>query len=170
MTAPDPLWRAIKSHGIDLDHVTNVAGPIVRTLVTFTNWGGFEFDDMGEMACAMAVHDTDAETVIDLVAWSIRDPETFGTMFGAPVLGIDTLLNPASYVAGPITLLSTPLAWLKAGCQGAAVLDLAGAREALFRVPGPFTTENLEDAECLLHSGLVPRRKILVPESWRFAA
>lgn len=166
---PD-CWHAIKAAGVDIDHVTNVAGPIVRTLVSFSHDGCFEFDNMGAVAFAMAVHDEDAETVVDLVAWSALDPATFGTLFGAGVLGLDCLWNPASYVDGPCKVFASPLAWLKAGCRGTAILDHEAAREAFRRATGPITTENLDHAQRLLRSGIVPAHRLLVPATWRVAA
>jgi hypothetical protein len=168
---PDPAsWQYLMATGIDLNHVTNMAGPIVRRAVSFTSWSGFEFDNLGHSAFVMAVHDEDAETVVDLLAWSAREPEEFGTLLGAPMLGVDQLLNPASFVDKPCMLFSTPLAWLKAGCSGAVILDLAAARTALGRALGPVTTETLEHADCLLRSGIVPGHRILVPSTWARAA
>ena len=165
-------WRAIKAAGVDLNRVTNIAGPVVRRLVSFTPSGGVEFDELGETAFLMAVHGEDAETVVDMVAWSARDPEAFGTFCGAGVLGLDSLLNPASYAGGkPCMLYETPLAWLKAGCQGGAVvLTYQAAREAIQKAPGPLTAESMDLAESLLRSGIVPARKLLLPAHWRAAA
>jgi hypothetical protein len=170
---PDPVcWQAIKAAGIDLDYVTNLAGPIVRTLASITPEGCFEIDhSFGETVFAMAVHDEDAETVLDLVAWSARDPFAFGSTFGAAgVLGLDTLLNPASYDQGPCMLFESPLAWLQGRCAGAVVLDYQEAREALRRAPGPVTTETPEEADSLLRSGIIPGNKILVPATWSAVA
>ena len=165
-------WRAIRAAGVDLDHATNINGPIVRKLVSFTAWGGFEFDPLGETGFVTAVHGEDAATIVDLVAWSARDPELFGTYCGAGVLGLDSLLNPASYAGGnPCMLLETPLGWLKAGCQGVAcVLDYRAARDALHNAPGPLTAETMDLAESLLRSGIIPARKLLLPAHWRAAA
>src|SRR5260221_7452150 len=109
---PDPVgWAALRALGIRLDAVTNLAGPIVRSLVTF-NDGRFDYDAaFGEIAFVVAVHAEDAETVIDLCAWSAREPNDFGTIFGTGILGIDTLTNPASYAGRPCMLFASPLAW-----------------------------------------------------------
>lgn len=168
---PDPTgWAVLKANGVDLDTVTNLAGPIVRSLVTF--WDGrFEYDyAFGEIAFVIAVHGEDAETVVDLCAWSARDPATFGTMFGAGILGIDSLMNPASYIGRPCMLFGSPLAWLRANCAGAVVLDFNGVRAALGAAPGVLTTDSLELAESLVRSGIVPARKVVVPAAWGRAA
>ncbi len=164
------LWQALKANSVNLDLVTNLAGPIVRTLVTFLSNGLYQPDSFGEIALAMAVHGEDAETVTDLVAWPARHPETFGTLFGASVLGLDSLTNPASYANGPCCLYSSPLAWLQADCAGAVVLDYAKAKAALQAVPGAVTTDTLDLAEFLMQTGTVPANRLLVPSTWRAAA
>ena len=171
LAEPDfELWHALRANGVNLDLVTNLAGPIVRTAVKFLSDGLYETYSFGEIALAMAVHDEDAETVIDLVAWSIRDLETFGTLFGASILGLDSLMNPASYANGPCCLYSSPLAWLQADCAGAVVLDHAKAMSALQAAPGSLTTDTLDLAELLMQTGTVPASRLLVPSSWRAAA
>ena len=167
---PDPeAWRALRAQGVDLDLVTNLAGPIVRTAVTFPSDSRFEYDSFGEIAFAMAVHGENAETVLDVVAWSARYPATFGTRFGTGILGRDSLMNPASYAGGPCCLFSSPLAWLQAGCAGAVVLDYQKAHMALLGAPGPLTTDTLDFAQRLVQTGVVPAAKLFVPSSWRNA-
>ena len=169
--APDPeAWRALKANSVNLDLVTNLAGPMVRKVVKFLPDGLFNYDDFGETTFVMAVHDEDAETVIDLVAWSTRDPGTFGTRFGTSILGLDSLMNPASYANGPCCLYSNPLAWLQADCAGAVVLDYFKAKAALQAAPGPLTADTIEFAEYLVRTGTVPASKLFVPAKWRVAA
>lgn len=158
-------WRALKDEAIDLDHVTNVAGPIVRTLVRFTYGGGFEFDSMGMVAFTMAVHDENAETVIDLVAWSAHDPATFGSMFGAGILGVDRLHNPATYTTGPCRLYPTPLDWLRAGCEdGCCILDFSAARDDLAQVQGLLMPGTFEFGDSLIRAGVVRADRLVVPD------
>ena len=163
----DPMgWALLEHDRIDIAYVTNLNGPIVRSLVT-VNDGRFEFDDaFGERGFVMAVHDEDAETVVDLVAWSARDPASFGSLFGAGVLGVDVLLNPASYVASPCMIFQYPLAWLRGKCAGAVILDPKAAKGVLQRAPGPITTETLDHAESLVRSGVIAGHKIHVPAAW----
>ena len=167
---PDPeAWRALKAIGVNLDLVTKLAGPMVRRLVKFLPDSLFEYDYFGETGFVMAVHDEDAETVIDLLAWSTRDLATFGTLFGASILGLDRLLNPASYTNGPCCLYSSPLAWLQADCAGVVVLDHAKAKLALQAAPGPFTADTLDLGERFLVTGIISANKLVVPSSWRAA-
>lgn len=168
---PDPeAWSMLKRLSVDLDQVTNLAGPIVRALVRFTDDGRFVADNFGEVGFVMAVHDEDAETVIDLVAWSAHDPERFGTLLGTAVLGVDHLLNPASYMDRPCCLISVPLAWLRAGCAGAVILDDTKARKILDNSRGPFTADTPDYAAYLLTNQFVPANRLLVPSAWRVAA
>lgn len=164
------LWATLKANGINLDLVTTLGGPIVRTVANFLPDGLYEPDSFGEIALAMAVHDEDAETVIDLVAWSARDPNRLGTLFCAGVLGLDSLFNPASYANGPCRLYSNPLDWLQAGCAGAVVLNHIKAKPALRLAPGPLTTNTLDLAELLIRTDTIPTSKLLVPSSWRAVA
>ncbi len=152
--------------GVPLDCVRNFHAPIVRSLASFEN-GRFCFDNgFGQVAFATCIYDEDAESLIDLVAWPARDPEAFGTLIGSPVLGIDQLMNPASFIGKPCMLHTTPLAWFQSGCSGAVILDLVGARTALRCAPGAFTTATLEGAKTLLSSGVVPGNRLLVPAEW----
>jgi hypothetical protein len=155
---------------INLDVVANLNGPVVRDIVWFDGDGGFEFSGFGEIAFITSVLDDDAESHLDLVAWSACDPATFATMFGASVLGLNNVLDPASFANGPCRLYSTPLAWLQADCVGAVVLDYAAARLAMKNAPGLFTVDTLALAEDLADSGILPASRILVPSKWRHAA
>jgi hypothetical protein len=160
---PDPVVdHILKSYGVDVGLVTNLAGPIVRVLVSFSLDGSFEYDDIGEVAFAMAVHANDGVTVTDLVAWSARDPATFGTMFGTGVLGLEVLTNPASYVTHPCPLYSAPMSWLQAGCNGAAVLNYEAARSPLEAAPGLLAPDTLEFANSLVINGIVRPHKLMV--------
>lgn len=165
-----PACQALKAQGVDLDSVTRLSGPIVRVHAGFgpecLAWG----DDYGEVAFAMAVHGEDTTDVIDLVAWSAREPEVFGVMFGAGVLGLDQLLNPASYATGPCMIHETPLDWLRADCSGAVVLQYDAARKAFHKAPGVLTAASLPLAAELVNQGLVPAERLVVPSSWRDAA
>ena len=168
LAGADPqAWGALKAIGVNLDLVTKLAGPMVRKLVQFLPDSLFDYDYFGETAFIMAVHNEDPNTVIDLLAWSPRDVATFGTLFGASILGLDHLVNPASYTNGPCCLYSNPLAWLRADCAGAVVLDPAKAKTALNLAPGPLTTDTLDLAEGLIWTGIIPARRLFVPSSWR---
>ena len=62
------LWQTLKANGVNLDLVTKLAGPIVRSVVTFLPGGLYESDSFGEIALVMAVHDEDVSNFLDKVA------------------------------------------------------------------------------------------------------
>jgi excisionase family DNA binding protein len=119
---PDPVpSQLMQANGIDLDTACNLAGPIVCRNGSFCT-ARFELDPLGEACLIMSVLDEDAETTIDVVGWSAQEPERFASMFGTcGVLGIDQLLNPATYygwltvpgLANPVELVESRMS----GCR-----------------------------------------------------
>lgn len=162
----DPTgWAMLKAAGVDLDHVTNLCGPIVRILASFENGLFAEDTAFGEIVFAMSVCGEDAVTDIDLVAWSSRDPEAFGTMFGSGSLGVDRLHNPASYATSPCRLYATPLTWLRSGCEdGCCVLNFKTARDDLAKAPGLMMPETFEFGDSLIRAGVVRPDRLVVPD------
>jgi len=150
--------------GVDIDHMLNVVGPVVRILATFPGDGSFEPDSMGEVAFLVPAMGEDAETHVDLVAWAARDPGTFGTLFGtAGVLGADAIVNPASFRLGPCPIWAMPLRWLQADCGGAVVLDPEIARATFKKAPaGSFLAEDEDLADDLVAYGLVSPERLVV--------
>ena len=117
------LTHYLRRHDVDIDHCINVAGPIVRLAVAFEH-GLFGYDPFGEAAAVVSVRDENAERLIDLAAWSLKDPMIFAPFLDhAGLLGGDAVLNPASFHAGPCPIWLTPLDWLQAGCKGAVVSE-----------------------------------------------
>lgn len=165
-----PACLELRAQGVDLHSVTRITGPIVLVQATFGSDCRVKGDDYGEVAFAMAVHSEDPTDVIDLVAWSARQPDVFGVMFGAGILGLDQLLNPASYVHGPCMLHDHPLDWLKADCRGAVVLQYDAAQRALQKAPGPLTAASKALADELVGQSVLPSSRLRVPSSWRAIA
>ncbi len=154
----DPTVAAyLHRHGVDLKTALALAGPICLHPVRFGRRNIFSFHIDGEPALVAIVHDTDAETEIDLVAWAANDPSRFGTFLGATgVLGADQVINPASYFLGrPLACHRTPLAWLAAGCSGIVVLSASKARPLLVRRLGSLLAEDAAHA-CALVRALSP--------------
>jgi hypothetical protein len=143
--------------GVDHSIACSVAGPIVVQQVRFDRRGIFSFAIDGDPALVSIVNGEDAETPIDLVAWSAAEPARFGTYFGnAGVLGADLVVNPASYSStGFLECHRTPLAWLKAACRGCVVLRAKKAQPLLVRRLGPVMAADRRHAEMLL-SRLAP--------------
>jgi len=118
-------FRWLRSRSIDPDHVTNFAGLYVEAEITAMPGGIFSFSECGFSAFVMMVHDRDAETPIDLIAFARDKPRRVYRYFGyADVLGVDQLYNPTSYFDGDgLMIRRAPLDWLSAGCTGCVILD-----------------------------------------------
>ena len=161
----DPLMcRWLESHSVDALACMNLAGPIVRTPGNvFADF--FEFDRMGTVCLAMAVHGSDAETVVDIVGWEARAPEFFATIYArAGLLGLDQLLNPATYHAGkPCPIWRTPMRWLQEGCHGVVVLNRELGRLLLSRASGCLAAEDVDHARDIHNRGLVDASRLMVP-------
>jgi hypothetical protein len=139
--------RWLRGQGVDVGAALNIAGPIIEHSVAVFDGQAFDFaaPDDSTAICAIVhvVHDDDAETPVDLVAWTRDRPDRILRCLGAGVaLGIDQIKNPATYFASkPLQIHRTPLAWLRAGCAGIVILDAASFRERIDRLstrPEPY--------------------------------
>jgi hypothetical protein len=158
------VWRWLKAKGVDYDAVLNLAGPICRHSVVFCDDGRFEYDQLGETGFLQVVMAEDEEAPLDVIAWSPYEPDRFGTLLGqAGILGAGNIVNPASFHAGPCRLWWDPLAWLRASCQGAVILDVKLARAILAKAPGRLAAEDVNHARELVSSGAVNVRSLVVP-------
>jgi hypothetical protein len=131
------LARWLESKGVDVPHALNLAGPIVEHDVVVFPGAMFDFAAAGSADSVRAiVHlavGEDAETPIDLVAWTRERPDRILRCLGvAQAIGIDQLFNPASYFAGrPLRVYRSVLAWLAASCDGVVPLDCGAIRNQL---------------------------------------
>jgi hypothetical protein len=118
-------FRWLRSRSIDPSHACNVAGLIVETDITTLPGRLFSFSEYGFPAAVIMVHDRNAETPVDLIAWTKDMPRRVYRHFGyADALGVDQLYNPTSYLNGTgLMIRRTPLDWLSAGCAGCVILD-----------------------------------------------
>ena len=158
--------------GVDIDYITNVAGPICHETVSFLEGGRFGYDALGTMAYIAVVLEEDAETELDIVAWSARQPEVFGVLLGhAALLGSDRVLNLASYCGGrPCPLWRTPLRWLQEQCEGAVVLQAIPASTTLAKASRKLAAEDENHARELVRSGAVRRDQVVFPRRARRVA
>jgi hypothetical protein len=179
LSEPQPEFaRWLASNGVDLSHALNVAGPIVEHDIVVFPRATFDFaapgsEDSVRAVVHVAVGD-DAETPIDLVAWTRERPDRILRCLGvAQAIGINQLFNPASYFAGrPLRIHRSALAWLAAGCNGIVPLDCAAIRDRLNFLPLELDDCRLA-AEDLAHGralraalGPLPSRvRILVPRA-----
>jgi hypothetical protein len=136
------LAQWLESKGVDLSYILNVAGPIVEHDILVFPRALFDFAEAGrDDAVRAVVHVAfayDGETSVDLVAWTRDRPyRIFRCLGAASAIGVDQLVNPASYFAGrPLIVHTSALAWLVAGCKGVVPLDYLAIRNDLtWRLP-----------------------------------
>jgi hypothetical protein len=158
--------RWCRGTGINFDEATAHAGVVIGCRLVFDD-SGFHLDRAGTRSVAIEALGEDAETVIDVVAWPLEEPDRFRRAIGwAAGLGISQVTNPASYFGGrPLLVHRTPLRWLQAGCCGVVVLDRHSAPrwlgEALGRIAGEDVGHGRQLAR-MLH-GSFDRRRIVAP-------
>ena len=165
---PTPeLLAYIRREPIPMGAVYAFAGMIAVARVRFFAGRHFDFDDDGMPGVVIEALGDDAESIEDLVAWPLDRPDKFATALGrARGLGVDQARNPASIFGGkPLRVWRTPLAWLKAGCQGVVILNQSAAVLWLGDALGTIAGEDIEHAReigRLLHPYVNPRR-VLYP-------
>jgi hypothetical protein len=156
----------LRGEGVDVARALNVAGPIIEHSIAVFDKDAFDFaapdDPHAIRAVVHVVHGDDAVAPVDLVAWTRDRPDRALLCLAAGVaLGVDQIQNPASYFAGkPLQIHRTPLAWLRAGCQGIVVLSADGVLDRLDRLP-PRSEPYKLLAEDLDHG--VELRRLLAP-------
>jgi hypothetical protein len=155
----------IHAEHLDLDPIAAQAGVLAVCRVAFLPGRRFDFAEEGVPSAVIEALDEDGETVLDLVAWPLHEPHTVATALGrAGGLGLCQVQNPASYFGNkPLPVWRTPLAWLKAGCCGAVVLDPRSAPGWLSDAPGLIAGEDIHHARELariLHPFVDPSRVV----------
>jgi len=156
----------LRANRIDPAMVEARGGVLGICPVRFFKSSRFDFADDGEPAAVIEAFDADDETVLDLVAWPISQPEAFARALGvADGLGLARVRDPATYLGNrPLMVFKTPLAWLRAGGVGAVILNPHSAPRWL--PDAPFIAgEDLEHARRIarrLHPYFPPQR-ILAP-------
>jgi hypothetical protein len=116
----------------------------------------------------------DGETVIDLVAWPVASPTGVHTLLGqAAMLGLWQAFNAATYVFDvPLVMHRTPLAWLQANCEGAAVVIPKLAVRTFLDLPGRIGADDLAHQRELkgLLNDMIRAVEIVSPKTVRRAA
>jgi len=169
-----PSVRYCREHGLDWATIEAACGGVfLAPIRPDRSW--FDFDpEGGEAAICEALAD-DGATVVDLVAWSLTRPDRVVTAVGAAaVLGEAVAANPATGFGGaPLRIFRTPLAWLRARCDGVVILDPTRGGRWLADVP--FDTVAAEDEAHALHLDAMrraplERQTIVVPGPRRVPA
>jgi len=144
---PDANWLAFwKSLQVDQEAVLPRYGAVWTKSLQFFDGGRFDFSDEGIASVVIEAMSSDAETVVDLVAWPIDRPENFALAFGyGDVLGADQIENPASYFNGhPMPVWRTPERWLQHGGGGAVLLNKTSAPRVLAAARGRLLAEDVD--------------------------
>lgn len=90
-----------------------------RRTFSFAQEGPFP---IGDPAIVFDVIGEDGETVVDLCAWDIENPWRFGTALGAADFLGEYQLSAGCGPEDVLRVHRTPLAWMKAGCEGVVIL------------------------------------------------
>lgn len=133
--------------------------------------GWFEPNPDGRPAIVMPTMLYDGMEPEDLIAWRSDSPGTVWRRTGASeVLDPWSLhLSTLEAIDAPLTVLETPLAWLKSGCSGAVVLDwsehlfltFSGVRSIVADLP----IDKAENLERMISPKAYPVASISLPES-----
>jgi len=155
----------IGQHGIEFAHVLNLLE--VMAVHGITTTGRLFSIGNGDPAIVFPVHDEGMRPV-DLIAWRPNDRLRWWLLLDqGAVLGAPNVVNPASYVDGPLKVHPSPLEWLQAGCQdGVVILNAARARPVLRQALGPIAATDIAHAR-RLERALAPEitaDRILIPE------
>ena len=127
----------LAEHDIDINKVVGFCGSPTVLPITLLSIRLFDLPDHGVDAVDGVVIEArgeDGETVIDLIVWPTADPTDVRTLLGrAPVVGLWEAFNVGTYIFDyPLVMRRSPLAWLQAGCSGAAgVIPKLAARTFL---------------------------------------
>ncbi|WP_131113673.1 hypothetical protein [Lichenihabitans psoromatis] len=162
-----------RASGIDWNATLPATGGIFIASIVAEPRRRFRFQADGTKAAVIEAIAADAESVTDIVAWPVDDPNCVLTMFGTSVLGEAAAANPSTFFDNrPLRLFRSPLGWLQAGCDGAVILDLPRAARWLRDIDGRLAAEDtahaLQIEMALLATIKVGR--ILVPRRHRVAA
>lgn len=165
---PHGDWlRYVSANSIDLTTIYPHVGILGVTGAEFFEGHRFDFSENGTPAAVIEVIGDDAETVVDLCAWLVDQPQQFATALGhADGLGVWQVQNPATYFGGrPLLVHKTPLAWLQANCRGVVILNERSAPRWLAAAPGPIAGQDVAHARSIARmlAGYFDPESILAP-------
>lgn len=171
--------RWLRAQGVNVAQALNIAGPFVEHGIAVFDRRAFAFampdDPLAIQAIVHVVRGDDAETPVDLIAWTRDRPELTLRCLGTGVaLGVDQICNPSCYFFGaPLQIHRSPLGWLRSGCRGIVVLDDDGVLDRLGRLPArrePYRllAEDLDHARELRRflAPLRPTIRLFVPSEY----
>ncbi len=175
-----PTVDYFTAHDIDINAIAGFCGsPTVLSITLLPNML-FDLPDHGADSVEGVVIEArgeDGETVIDLVAWPVADPSDVRTLLGqSPMVGLSAALDNSTYVLGrPLIMHRTPLAWLQADCEGAAVVVPQLAARVFLEIAdigGRLGAEDFDHARELRRhlDAMTKRVEIIAPKPIRRAA
>jgi len=175
-----PTVDYFTAHDIDINAIAGFCGsPTVLSITLLPNML-FDLPDHGADSVEGVVIEArgeDGETVIDLVAWPVADPSDVRTLLGqSPMVGLSAALDNSTYVLGrPLIMHRTPLAWLQADCEGAAVVVPQLAARVFLEIAdigGRLGAEDFDHARELRRhlDAMTKRVEIVAPKPIRRAA
>ena len=161
----------IQTHGVPYTEAVSGVGRMALSRCVIEA-GQFDFAPDGEQCLVFEVFGEDDVTVIDLCAFSLAEPQRFGTgAWRAFVLGEANVRNPASWTFGQLLRVHrSPLPWLQGRCQGIVIVDHRFAPVVLRDALGQLLAEDEEHARALrqmLSTPAVPSWKIVYPRTWK---
>ncbi len=168
----------IRMHGLDLHRIGDFIGATGVLPITEFQGNRFDFARPGEGSPAFIIEarGEDETRFLDFVAQPLSAPERPLTMFGrVGLLGIWNASNASTYALGGFLVVhKTPLDWLRAGCQGSAIVDPKIAARQLYDLPGNVCGQDQRHSRQLLAmaDGILDRKKFLTPvdSRWRVAS
>lgn len=168
----------VRAHGIDTDATAGFCGVVTVLPILVFDGGFFDFAEEGMEDAVDGVvieaFDRDGETTIDLVGWTLDRSDRVLSMYRrCPMLGLWTAMSPYTYALGsPLQMHRTPLEWLQADCQGAAVVVPHLAARLLLDLPGQMAAKDTPHASQIdrLMRSVFQRDRIVVPRGARQAA
>jgi hypothetical protein len=175
-TAPgcDAFLAYVRSHRLDILAIGWHVGVTAVMPIKDHPGSRFDFADDGELAFVCECYAADGETVTDVVAWRLDAPERPMTMFGrCGLLGLWQANAPGTYfMSGTLVLHRSPLLWLQAGCNGAAIVDRHMAGRQLLDIPGRISAEDKahgREIAALLRAAADIDNKVIAPLQQRSA-
>lgn len=156
----------VRQYSLDLGSIAAHAGLFAVALARFSGHNSgdrvFWFDRNGEPSAVIEALRADGHDVADLIAWPLDDPARYATAIGeADLLGAWQAWQHGN---APLRVHLTPLAWLRAKCEGCVPINPTWAGYWLDKAGGPFLTDTVQagrEVRSLL-GGAAGRHRILV--------
>jgi hypothetical protein len=155
------LAVGVPRQSITLPPPSGIAGSLGLTSVRVTVDGTFEFTNSGPPTVVIGVHGPDLD-LVDLVAWRPSNPARWRLRLGfADFLG-EVHADYAALLYGPLRLFNSPLSWLRAGCDGAVLLDAKFGLSTLRDASAVFgdDREHIQAIDRLLRQPILPMPRL----------